>query len=592
MAIEAARQMAHESHKVKGYLIQDTTFHHAVTIATDQNELELQFHLRPTGDTLDKSSSWSDFRIYMYENARWVENCRGLVKVEYEETEGEGSIALGMEEDLRQTYYKQLWEEKQRICTKSIVADKMYQHFLDIGIGYGPAFQALQSIRSNGFGEATAEVLTFDWSSHEDAHYVQDHIIHPVTLDAAAQLIFVALTAGAAKTVATAIPTRVRNLWVSSSGLSYPSTTSINAYTKSAFKDRRTTESSLFGLDAATGELRLMISDLETTTVASRDSGSAAQAVQTQLCSSLVLKPDVEILSRNDLLTRCKPCGKEEPEPIEFYQDLGFLSFTFLSRALTELSVPQQENLPSNHEKYVAWMRLQVDKYHDKKLAYTANDWQSLSKDSIYVETVTKRVAAGGAEGRLFATIGSNLLAIIRGEVDPLSLLFEDRMAEEYYQEIFNSPCCQSMTAYIDLLAHKNPGMKIIEVGAGTGGMTRQVLSALKLSDLDGSLARYAQYDYTDISGAYFEKAEAELSPLNPNMKFTILDIEFDPHKQGLEPGTYDLVVAGLVRFPSSHSSSGSLCVIGSSRYAKSRNHFAKCPQITQAVCAPRTCRT
>ena len=28
------------------------------------------------------------------------------------------------------------------------------------------------------------------------------------------------------------------------------------------------------------------------------------------------------------------------------------------------------------------------------------------------------------------------------------------------------------MNSYVDLLAHKNPGMKIVELGAGTGGMT------------------------------------------------------------------------------------------------------------------------
>ena len=28
------------------------------------------------------------------------------------------------------------------------------------------------------------------------------------------------------------------------------------------------------------------------------------------------------------------------------------------------------------------------------------------------------------------------------------------------------------IVAYLDLLVHKNPGMEILEVGAGTGGMT------------------------------------------------------------------------------------------------------------------------
>ena len=179
--------------------------------------------------TAEKTSSWSDFRVCTYENPQWVENCRGTIKVEYEETDAEGSIAQVKKMGLRQSYYERVWEERSRTCTQSITAEKMYQHFLSIGMGYGPAFQALQHIKFNGCGEATAEVHAFHWHSHKEAYHAQDPVIHPVTLDAAAQLIFLALTDGGTKSIPTAIPTRVRNLWVSSSGLSYPSMTSIEA---------------------------------------------------------------------------------------------------------------------------------------------------------------------------------------------------------------------------------------------------------------------------------------------------------------------------------------------------------------------------
>ena len=68
MAIEAARQLAHPQRKVQGYLIQDATFHHAVNVPADGNELELQFYMRPTNDISEKTSSWSSFRVYTYEN--------------------------------------------------------------------------------------------------------------------------------------------------------------------------------------------------------------------------------------------------------------------------------------------------------------------------------------------------------------------------------------------------------------------------------------------------------------------------------------------------------------------------------------------
>ena len=205
-----------------------------------------------------------------------MENYRGTIKTEYEGTETVGSDAQSIEATLRQAYYQQLWEEKQQSCSELICVENMYHHFDKIAMNYGPAFQALQDVKFNREGEATGEVVTFPWS-REEGHYAQDHVIHPVTLDAAAQLIFLALTAGGSKIIPTKIPTRVSGLWVSSSKLSHPSATSIKTYSKSVFKSYRTTESSLFGLDASTGELSLIITNLETTIVASGSLESTPQ---------------------------------------------------------------------------------------------------------------------------------------------------------------------------------------------------------------------------------------------------------------------------------------------------------------------------
>jgi hypothetical protein len=56
--------------------------------------------------------------------------------------------------------------------------------------GCGPALQRLKSITFKEEGEVIAEVRTFDWSANGMANRVQLHVIHPVTLDAAAQLIY------------------------------------------------------------------------------------------------------------------------------------------------------------------------------------------------------------------------------------------------------------------------------------------------------------------------------------------------------------------------------------------------------------------
>jgi NADPH:quinone reductase-like Zn-dependent oxidoreductase/acyl transferase domain-containing protein len=87
---------------------------------------------------------------------------------------------------------------------------------------------------------------------------------------------------------------------------------------------------------------------------------------------------------------------------------------------------------------------------------------------------------------------------------------------------------------YLDDLAHKNPGMKILEVGAGTGRATSDMLSTLG--------ERYVEYGFTDASPTSIEKAREIFS--YDRLHFQVLEVETDPATQGFEAGTYDIVLA------------------------------------------------
>ena len=87
--------------------------------------------------------------------------------------------------------------------------------------------------------------------------------------------------------------------------------------------------------------------------------------------------------------------------------------------------------------------------------------------------------------------------------------------------------------------------MKILEIGAGTGGATLSVLEAL--SGADVSAPKFATYDFTDLSPTFFEKAAEKLSAWSDFLTFKKLDIEVDPSLQGYELGSYDLIIAANV---------------------------------------------
>ena len=547
MAIEAARQTADATRNIKAYLIQDATFHKAVNVPANDRGLELQFFMRPITDVSEKTFKWSEYRLCTCEDGQWVENCRGSIQVEYDESSVE--VDRGTEAELRNEHYKNLMEERSKVCTGTIDPERLYQHFQSIGMGYGPAFQALENISFGGEGEAIAEVRTFDWSAHETANYVQPHVLHPVTLDAAAQLIFLALTKGGKHLISTTIPTRCRSLWVCNSGLSHPGTTAIKAYSKSAFKGYRETESSLFAVDNVTGDLRLLISDLETTTVAQQAAISEEQLDCKALCYSIDWKPDVSLLDSEGLQKYCQQNQVGIVDRVQFFEDVSFLMFVFISATLKKLDPTKSESLKPHIQKYVDWMKLQVRRYQQGGLPHSRPEWEHLSQDNTYVNNVIARTSNNSHQGRLFVAVGQNLLDMIHGKVDPLDFLFAGELVENYYQEIFQVSCCQSMGEYLDIITHKNPELKILEVGAGTGGMTMQVLSSITDSNIEEGFARFAQYDYTDISGSYFEKAEQKLGNGVKKLSFRLLNIENDPVEQGFEAGTYDIVIAGLVSF-------------------------------------------
>ncbi|NEC91056.1 type I polyketide synthase [Streptomyces sp. SID12501] len=79
--------------------------------------------------------------------------------------------------------------------------------------------------------------------------------------------------------------------------------------------------------------------------------------------------------------------------------------------------------------------------------------------------------------------------------------------------------------------------IRVLEVGAGTGSTTRQVLAALE------SFAGQVQYTYTDISTGFVRHGRQEFGDNHPFTDFRVLDIEGDLGAQGFLPQGYDVVL-------------------------------------------------
>ena len=154
------------------------------------------------------------------------------------------------------------------------------------------------------------------------------------------------------------------------------------------------------------------------------------------------------------------------------------------------------------------------------------------------------RVQNSSATGRLYVEIAKNASKALEGRVDALELLFGGNLAAEYYHEMAGFQLAP-LQPFVDCLAHQNPGMKILEIGAGTGGSTLPLLSMLQPREMRSP--RFEHYTFTDISAGFFGKAKEIFKAHTNRMTFSPLNIELDPLRQGFAEGAYDLVLAANV---------------------------------------------
>ena len=550
MAIEAARQMADSARIPSGYRLRYVTIQKAL-IVSSASGTETQFYLRPSKDTNPSFLQWSDFRICVYENNEWAETCSGAIAVEYEEdsTDPEEPTEAS---HLRNHYHSQ-YNVGDQNCKDLVNHKDMYELFEKIGLSYGTSFQSLRDIRYNNLGETIARVNLRHWIAHasESQHHLQSHVIHPTALDAIFQSTFPALTKGGTVPIPTMVPTKFRNIWVAANS-DLSESTDVNIYAKCESEGYRNAKASIVALTVG-GNEPCVIAGLEATFVAGNDKHSKDQGGG-HLCYHLDWKPDLDFLNSEQIARFCTT-GTEvkfAESAVKHEEEKRLTCYVSFARWLQSY---QPEIIPKDKphlKRYSEWMAHQVSNNRSNDLSTPETEWSTLIKDTSSLEQLCGRVERLDAEGRVISMVARNLASVMSGEVDGLDLLFHDKsLMEEYYRYFHsnNSAFCK-LERYIDALAHKNPAMKMIEVGAGTGGATELVLGALMHSGHNEDAAsRYNNYVYTDISPSFFENAKQKFKSAGDKLTFAVLNIELDLLAQGFQEGEYDLVIASHVGY-------------------------------------------
>ena len=140
---------------------------------------------------------------------------------------------------------------------------------------------------------------------------------------------------------------------------------------------------------------------------------------------------------------------------------------------------------------------------------------------------------------------GDALSRLLVGDEDPLALIFSDgRLGEARrlyattpFARTYNRILAELVAAVISDLPPTTP-LRVLEIGAGTGATTAQVLPLLPGERTD--------YLFTDVSQVFLDCA-AETFADKPFLRRALLDIERDPLEQGFTAESVDIVIAANV---------------------------------------------
>jgi polyketide synthase PksM len=118
--------------------------------------------------------------------------------------------------------------------------------------------------------------------------------------------------------------------------------------------------------------------------------------------------------------------------------------------------------------------------------------------------------------------------------------IYKDNALADLYNEVLG----ETLKACIKqkLQADKTSNIRILEIGAGTGGTTAKLL--LLLQEFAGVITEYC---YTDVSKAFLMHAEQHYAPQFPALTTALFDVTKPLASQSIETDHYDLVIAANV---------------------------------------------
>ena len=551
MAVEAGHQRrVATTDDIRGYNLREITIGHALIIPQNANKVETMISLRPYSESVRVSSDiWDEFCVSSsVDGSPWTENCRGLISVQKatETTEVDNGRQNREESDR----FCQMISDFETKCTTNMDTQEMYKALDGLGLGFGPLFTNMRRARFSA-DRCIAEISIPNTIAAMPAQFEYPFIIHPATLDSCLHSVFPIDARYSHRDRGTPVPTFIEEMFLSHNIEKSPGHI-FNVYAQSEEKHgadakstrggQRSDSLAVFDRGQTNHQPKIKINGLLFTYIA-KDISDAANDDERKICYQTVWSTDPSFLSRAQAIEMSAEFRQSFPQADQTCISQQ-ASFYYAEQVLKTLSAQDVSAMQLHHQKLCKSLTGFCNAVRAGQLGpFSTLGWLSLDSEQ---RAVVCAQVAQVPYGIILCHIGENLPRILRQEIDPLSVLQEEDRLERFYRtwEPFHQSY-QQAAVFIKLLGNKNPHLNILEIGAGTGGATLPILEAL--SGVGTRPPDFTNFDFTDVSPAFFEKAREKLGRWSNVLTFKKFDIEHDPVEQGYQQGSYDLIIAANV---------------------------------------------
>ena len=533
MAIEAIRQITQERRApgaILNYVLHDVAFLKALVIPDLPSKIEIQLSLRSSETSGGKGTPVTEyFRIFSIDlDGLWREHCHGFIMLEFAPKSDDEAIEK--EDDSTMRTVKARLNDISDESISVLEPHDLYQELRLNGNYYGPTFAAIKSLKVCK-GDALGIIGIPDVARIMPANFLQPHVIHPTTLDA---IIHTSLPLYAQKRAASSIlTTAIRELVISAGvenmpGIELQVATSVFPHSQSATANVFVSQHSPPCQEC----LIVQITDVELRETGNFKSGMLESLSIQDIVYRMIWDTDIDFYTPSSPEMSQKGAVNDPLTPHEKLQLLNTASSIYIQTFFDQIPTWVPHGLGGHWLCFFDW----ISRYRASK------DSQSLTqtKSQADKDACLREARAAGLEGEMLCRIGSRLTSFFVGELDPLAVMLDGDLLFRLYADDSSSRCYSYMATYMKKLLFKHPFLRVLEIGAGTGGATVPLFRS-KSQDKDLLLGGY---DFTDISPGFFEAARSRLKEWESIIQYKVLDIAGDPVEQGFTEASYDVIIA------------------------------------------------